>query len=273
MAATAPHEPVVLLTGASRGIGSAIAAALAQRHARVALVYGGSKEAAEETLAALHAPDRHRLFQCDVADPAACEALVADVVAWAGRLDVLINNAGVSVDNDDWLGDDVSYDDWQAAWRRTMAVNYEAPCNLSYLAVRQFRKQDFSRDAPSTDGAGPRERGRIVNVSSRGAYCGDPTAPAYAASKSALNVFHNATAKQIAAEGIFVFTVAPGATETAMWTSVASPQTLQAMAANHPLGRLNQPSEIAAIAAYLSFDAPPTMTGNITDANGAIYMR
>jgi 3-oxoacyl-[acyl-carrier protein] reductase len=162
------RRPVVLLTGASRGIGGSIAAALAARGARLALVYSARAEQAETVRQALDRADDHRAFQCDITVPALCEQLVRSVVEWAGRLDVLVNNAGVNIDHSDWLS--ASYQEWQDAWQRTMAVNYYAPCHLSYLALQEFRKQD-PHAPPGTGGAGsPMERGRIVNVSSRGAY-------------------------------------------------------------------------------------------------------
>lgn len=250
----AANPPVILVTGASRGIGRAIARELAARGARVAVHYAARAAAAEETLASM-AGTGHALFAADVADPAACERLVADVIARFGRLDVLINNAGVY--EDDAIRT-ASYAEWQRVWRRTLDTNLTGPANLTYLAVRQMRAQGG---------------GRVVNITSRAAFRGELTAQAYAASKAGLNIFGQSLAQALAPDGIHVFTIAPGWIDTDMATASLTGPNRDRVLAQHPLGRVGTADEIGATAAWLALEAPANLTGCIIDANGASYLR
>ncbi|MBA4138791.1 MAG: 3-oxoacyl-ACP reductase [Opitutus sp.] len=250
----AANSPVVLVTGGSRGIGRGIAQHLARRDARVALHYANNSAAAHETLASL-AGDGHALFAADVADPAACEKLIADVLAHFGRLDVLINNAGVYEDD---AIKAASYADWQRVWRRTLDTNLVGPANLTYLAVQHMRA---------------RRSGRIVNITSRAAFRGELTAQSYAASKAGLNILGQSLAQALAPDNIHVFTIAPGWIDTDMATaSLTGPNAAQVLA-QHPLGRVGTADELGATAAWLALEAPANLTGCIIDANGASYLR
>ncbi|MBI5423016.1 MAG: SDR family oxidoreductase [Opitutae bacterium] len=252
MAAQLP--PVVLVTGASRGIGRGIAQHLAKHDARVALHYASNDTAARDTLASL-AGDGHALFRADVADPAACERLVADVIAHFGRLDVLVNNAGVYEDDSIKTA---SYAEWQRVWRRTIDTNLLGPANLTYLAVQHFRT---------------RGGGRIVNITSRAAFRGELTAQSYAASKAALNITGQSLARALGADHIHVFTVAPGWIDTDMAVAALTGPGAADVLAQHPLGRVGTADEMGATVAWLALDAPANLTGCIIDANGASYLR
>ena len=250
----APISPVALVTGASRGIGRAIAQKLAARGVRVAVHCHANRAAAEETLAAL-AGSGHAIFSADLSDPAECAALIAAVVEKFGQLDVLVNNAGIYEEHDIRK---VSYPDWQLHWQRTLAANLHGPANLTYLAVQQMLAA---------------HRGRIVNITSRGAFRGEPTAPAYAAAKAGLNILGQSMALRLAPENIQVYTIAPGWVDTDMAQASLAGPNRAAVLAQHPLGRVAAPEEVADAAAWLALDAPVAMTGAILDLNGASYLR
>ena len=250
----APISPVALVTGASRGIGRAIAQKLAARGVRVAGHYHANQTAAAATLADL-AGSGHALFAADLADPAACAALIAAVIEKFGRLDVLVNNAGIYEEHDIAK---LSYVEWQQSWQRTLDANLHGPANLTYLAVQQMLSQ---------------HSGRIVNITSRGAFRGEPTAPAYAAAKAGLNILGQSMAVRLAPENIQVYTIAPGWVDTEMAQASLAGPNRAAVLAQHPLGRVAAPEEVANTATWLALDAPVAMTGAILDLNGASYLR
>jgi NAD(P)-dependent dehydrogenase (short-subunit alcohol dehydrogenase family) len=188
---------IVLITGASRGIGRECARQFAERGARVVVHYHRNREAAEQTLAALFGSG-HMIVQADMADADAVEHMVKAVVEQMGGLHVLVNNAGIYEEH---KLTDVTYDDWQAAWQRTLAANLIGPANACYCAARHMMQHGG---------------GRIVNVSSRGAFRGEPEAPAYGASKGGLNSMSQSLARALAPHNIFVAVVAPGWVETDM---------------------------------------------------------
>ncbi|NNE38843.1 MAG: SDR family oxidoreductase, partial [Gammaproteobacteria bacterium] len=188
-------DNIILVTGGSRGIGRAISQAFASRGAKVAINYQSNKKAAEETLNSLQG-DGHILVQADVTDPEQCKLMVDEVVGKLGRLEVLVNNAGGGADH---LIADIDFDQWQAAWKATLDVNLTGPANVSYCAARYMMESGG---------------GRIVNVSSRGAFRGEPTKPAYGASKAGLNSLSQSLAVALAPYNIFVGVVAPGFVET-----------------------------------------------------------
>jgi 3-oxoacyl-[acyl-carrier protein] reductase len=240
----------VLVTGASGGIGAAICKTLALRGATVALHYQSDREGAEATRRAMEG-DGHAVLQADLTLHAEIERLWQDASA-LHRIDAIVNNAGIFPSHPPLTTD---YADWTAAWTRTLAINLTGPAHLSYLAARTMAQQ-----------AG----GRIVNVSSRGAFRGEPTAPAYAASKAGLNALSQSMAKALAPNGIFVFVVAPG------WVStkrVAASVESKTVLADQPLGRVATADEVAQVIAYCVLDAPASLTGAILDVNGASYLR
>jgi 3-oxoacyl-[acyl-carrier protein] reductase len=240
----------ILVTGASGGIGAAICRALARRGATVLLHYRFNRAAAEATRQALEG-DGHGLIQSDLADPDSIERLWREAEA-RERIDAVINNAGIYSHHPPLA---TGYADWTAAWQRMLATNLSAPAHLSYCAARAMAV---------------RGHGRIVGVSSRGAFRGEPDAPAYAASKAGLNAFSQSLARALAPRGVYLFVVAPG------WVSterVAPFVRDPAVLADQPLGRVATPEEVAQVVTYCALDAPASMTGAILDVNGASYLR
>jgi len=185
------------VTGASRGIGRAIAEAFAARGDRVALHYRAPREPAGDVLDGL-AGTGHVAVQADLADPEAVRRMVDRAARALGGLDVLVNNAGIYVPHP---VTEVSYEQWQAVWQETLAVNLTGAANVAWCAVRHMLA------------AGG---GRIVNVSSRGAFRGEPAHPAYAASKAGMNALGQSLAQALGRYGIAVTTVAPGYVQTDM---------------------------------------------------------
>jgi 3-oxoacyl-[acyl-carrier protein] reductase len=240
----------ILVTGASGGIGAAIATLLAARGARLTLQYHADAAAAESLKNALPGSG-HQLVKADLADPEAIERLWRAATALQ-PVDGLVNNAGIFPNHPPLSTD---YPQWLQAWQQTLAVNLQGAAHLSYFA---------SRDMSARGG------GRIVNISSRAAFRGELTAPAYAASKAGLNAFSQSLAKALAGQRVLVFVVAPGWVATArVAQAIADPAVL----ADQPLGRVATPEEIAQVAAFCLLEAPATMTGTIIDVNGASYLR
>jgi NAD(P)-dependent dehydrogenase (short-subunit alcohol dehydrogenase family) len=249
-----PRKAVALVTGASRGIGRVIAAQLAQRGVRVAVHYRNNRQAAEETLAGLSGSG-HVLFDADLSQPSESSMLWQRAVDCMGAIDILINNAGLYIFHPPLT---TQYAAWQSAWQKTLATNLMGPADLSLLAAQSM--------------AG-RGAGRIVNISSRGAFRGEPDAPAYAASKAGLNALSQSLAKALAPAGVYVYCIAPGWVETEMAISHLEGPEGPAILAQHPLGRVSRAEEVANAAVYCALDAPAAMTGSVIDVNGASYLR
>ena len=237
-----PDSPHILVTGGTRGIGAAIVEALAARGASV--VSHGSKDTATS-------------IGADLADPAAADALWDRALdRLGGRIDVLINNAGVF----ESIAVDAPLDDWQAAWSRTMQINLQASADLCRRAILHFRER----------GGG----GRLVNIASRAAYRGDsPVAWHYAASKAGMVAMTKSIARGYATEGILAFAVCPGFVMTGMAEEYLASRGGDKLLADIPLGRVAEPAEVASVATYLALDAPASMTGAVLDVNGASFVR
>jgi 3-oxoacyl-[acyl-carrier protein] reductase len=255
------NTSVALVTGGSRGIGSVIARHLAQRDVRVALHYRGNAAAAEATLRSLPGSG-HMAIAADLTDSQAALQLWDRALQKFGAIDVLVNNAGLFVDHPPLNTD---YGAWQAAWHTTLAANLFGPANLSLLAIQHMAQRPQRSE---TFG-----RGRIVNISSRGAFRGEPDAPAYGASKAGLNALSQSLAKGVAPQGIYVYCIAPGWVETDMAVGHLTGPGGAAIVEQHPLGRVAKPEEVAAAAVFCALDAPAAMTGCIIDVNGASYLR
>lgn len=253
---------VALVTGASRGIGRTIASQLAQRGVRVALHYRNNQKAAEQSLESLSGTG-HAIFDADLAVGTEASLLWERVVDEFGAVDILVNNAGLYRFHPPLT---TAYDAWKAAWQETLAANLVGPADLSLLAAQSMA----ARPQPRSAAFG---RGRIVNISSRGAFRGEPDAPAYAASKAGLNALSQSLSKALAPNGVYIYCVAPGWVETEMATSHLEGPEGPAILAQHPLGRVTRPDEIANAAVYCALDAPAAMTGCVIDVNGASYLR
>lgn len=245
---------IALVTGASRGIGRSIAQQFAQAGAQVAVHYNGNTAAAQETQSSLlNGP--HHIFQADQSDPAQIARLVDEVVTKMGRIDILVNNAGIYEEHP--LAE-VSYEDWQASWRRVIDTNLIGPANLCYCVAQHMIEQGG---------------GRIVNVSSRGAFRGEPDGPAYGASKGGLNAMSQSLAKALAPHNIFVCVVAPGWVETDMASDTMTGPEGEAIRAQSPLNRIARPDEVARTVLFLASEGTDFLTGCIVDVNGASYLR
>lgn len=244
----------VLITGASRGVGRACALMFAEQGARVAVHYHTNAQAANLTLEALQG-DGHMIVQADVGDPEQVKRMVGEVVLAFGRIDVLVNNAGIYADHPIAETD---YETWLAQWRRIVDVNLMGAANAAYWASRHMME---------TGG------GHIVNVSSRGAFRGEPTAPAYGASKAGMNALGQSLAQALAPHNIYVTTVAPGWIATDMATENATGDQAEAIRQQSPLGRIATPEEVAYTVLFLASEGTAFLTGAIVDINGASYLR
>lgn len=243
-----------LITGASRGIGRAIARQFAERGARVAVHYNSNQAAAEATRDSL-AGDGHIIVQANLNDPDSVKVMVEQAANGLGRLDILVNNAGIYEEHPMF---DVSYDAWQDAWKRTLETNLIGAANAIYCAAHIMKAQGG---------------GRIVNVSSRGAFRGEPVANAYGASKAGMNSMGQSMAKYLAPHNIFVGTVAPGFVETDMVTDLLAGEAGDAIRAQSPLNRVASPDDVAYAVLFLASTGSEFSTGTIIDVNGASYLR
>jgi NAD(P)-dependent dehydrogenase (short-subunit alcohol dehydrogenase family) len=243
-----------LVTGASRGIGRECALALARRGLRVAVHYHREREAALACAAALDGGP-HPVLQADLGSPEAARALVERAVAELGRVDVVVNNAGVYQTH---AVAEVGWEEWVAAWDRTLAANLLGPAHVTYWAARHMVEHGG---------------GRIVAVSSRGAFRGEPDAPAYAASKAGLNAMTQSLARALGPHRVLLYVVAPGWVETDMATSHLAGPEGDAIRAQSPLGRVARAAEVAATVAFLACDDTEYLTGSIVDLFGASYLR
>ena len=244
----------VLITGASRGIGKATAVAFANKGATVGINFRSNLEEAKKTLAELEG-EGHQLFQKDISEKENCKTLIDDFLETYGRLDVLVNNAGISIFHEI---DTVDFDHWTKAWEKVFQTNLFAAANMSYWAAQAMMK---------TGG------GRIVNVSSRGAFRGEPAKPAYGASKAALNAMSQSLAKKLAPHNIYLGVVAPGFTETEMAAQTLTPAERENLLRESPFKRMAQPEEVAHAILFLASEGAEYSSGAIIDVNGASYLR
>jgi 3-oxoacyl-[acyl-carrier protein] reductase len=242
----------VLVTGASRGIGAAIARGFAGAGDRVAVHYNSRRREAEALAASLPG-DGHLVAGADLADPAAVQRMVAEVEDAFGPIEVLVNNAGVVVPHPI---DATTYEEWQRAWAHTIDVNLIGAANVTWCAVQRM--------PPG---------GRIVNVGSRGAFRGEPRQPAYGASKAGLLALGQSIARALGPRGIAVTAVAPGFTETEMAAGELAGEGGRRRRAESPLGRVATPEEVAAAILYLASPEAELASGAVLDLNGASYLR
>ena len=238
-----PNAAHILITGSSRGIG---AAAVQQLTARGSRVIGHATRANGESQ-----------IGADLSQPNAAEALwSAALDRLDGRIDVLINNAGIY----EPISIGESQEVWNERWQRTLQVNLQAAADLCRFAVSHFRAREGG--------------GRIVNVASRAGHRGDsPQHWHYAASKAGLIAITKSIARGFAGEGILAYAVAPGFTMTGMAEDYLASRGGDKLLQDIPLGRVADPDEVANVITYLALTAPASMTGATLDINGASYVR
>lgn len=240
---------IALVTGASRGIGRAIAVELARSGYAVGVNYGHRQDQAQETVALITAGGGEAVaLQADVADPQAVEAMFSALDRRFGRLDALVNNAGIGTRIDSFT----TIDD--ATWRRTLAVNLDGAFYCMRAAVPRLRA------------AGG---GRIVNISSGAAKTGGSIGAHYAASKAGLLALTAKAARELAREGIAVNAVLPSIIETEMLETLAgTPEARERLRAQFPVGRFGRPEEVARVVRFLVAEAPDYLTGEFLSLRG-----
>jgi 3-oxoacyl-[acyl-carrier protein] reductase len=251
-------------------VGAETAKAFAAGGDRVVLHCRGAVDKARAVLDELPGTG-HAIVTADLGDAAAIPALVEESVDALGRIDVLVNNAALFVDDpvagSRRLGHplaETSYDDWVAAWRRTLAVNLEGAAHLTWCVARHML------DVAPAEGA---RRGAIVNVGSRGAYRGEPEVPAYGASKAGLHAFGQSMAVALAPHDITVTSIAPGFIGTDMAAQGLNGPRGDAIRAQSPFNRVATPQEVAAAIYWLASPQAGWSSGAVLDFNGASYLR
>lgn len=247
-------DKTVLITGGARGIGRATAIAFASRGARVAINFRSNNEAAREAVEMLPG-EGHLAIRADISQPEAVRQMVDAVIREFGQLDIVVNNAGIFEPHPI---DSSSYEAWQESWNQTLATNLTGAANVCYCAAQHMIRQGG---------------GRIVNVSSRGAFRGEPAQPAYGASKAGLNAMGQSLALALAPYQIFVGTVAPGFVETDMAIGYLEGDAGAAIKQQSPLNRVARPEEVAFAILFLASEQAGFTTGCILDINGASYLR
>jgi 3-oxoacyl-[acyl-carrier protein] reductase len=245
-------DQVALVTGGSRGIGRAVVLALAGAGAKVAFVYRGNQAAADALAAEVaQAGGTAKAFQGDVADPAAAPRIVAEVVKDWGRLDVLVNNAGVIRD-----GLFVRMD--ADAWRAVLSTNLDGTFHFCRAVVEQMALRQ--------------RRGRIINVSSVAADHVNAGQTNYAASKGAVNSFTRALAVEVAGRNVTVNAVAPGFIATDMSEAVRNKAGDLIEKKFIPMKRIGQPEDIASVVLFLAGPGSAYITGQVLTVDGGLSL-
>ncbi len=241
---------IAVVTGASRGIGRAIAIRLAGEGATVVINYNGSKEKAEEVKQEIEgAGGKAAVCQCNVADFDQCQAFIQKVIDKFGRIDILVNNAGITRDG---LLMKMSEEDFD----QVIETNLKGAFHTIRFASRQMLRQ---------------KSGRIINLSSVVGVTGNAGQANYAASKAGVIGLTKSAARELASRGITVNAIAPGFIETDM-TSVLSEKVKEGAAAGIPLGAFGKPEDVAAAAAFLASDEAGYITGQVLHVDGGMVM-
>jgi len=246
-------DQTVLVTGASRGIGAAIARRLGQSGARVAVHYGKGQESAEAV--AKEIGNGSRAFGADLASGAECESLWKAVESHYGVVHALVNNAGIAIASPMTA----TTDEWLADWNLTLAVNLTAAGLLCRAALEHFQK---------------RQGGRIINIASRAAFRGDlPDYLAYAASKGGMVALTRSIARGFGKKGIRAFLLAPGFIRTEMAQAFIDEYGENYVAGDIALERLTEPEDLAPMVAFLLSGLADHATGSTIDLNAGSYVR
>jgi 3-oxoacyl-[acyl-carrier protein] reductase len=245
---------IVLVTGSSRGIGAAVATKFAELGATVIIHYVHEKSKAKQTFDALHG-SCHMLLQADLTQPDDVKRLFDKIIRQKEKIDILVNNAGVYEETKWW---ELEFEAWQEHWKKTIDTNLTGMANLSFLVAKQMLVQGY---------------GKIINISSRGAFRGEPHALPYGAGKAAMNSFGQSMAWALADKNVQVYTLAPGWVDTDMTHDILLSERGKAVAAQSPMNRVARPEELAHAAILLATPGNEYMTGCILDMNGASYLR
>lgn len=241
---------VAIVTGASRGIGKAIAIHLAKEGACVIINYNGSLERAKEVETEIcQNGGCAEAIQCNVADFSACETFIAEVVKKYGRIDILVNNAGITKDN---LMMKMKEEDFDAV----ISTNLKGAFHCMKFASRQMLRQ---------------RSGKIINISSVSGVMGNAGQTNYAASKAGIIGLTKSAARELASRHITVNAIAPGFIQTEM-TDVLSDTVKAAATAQIPLGKFGQPEDIAQMAVFLSSEKADYITGQVICVDGGMAM-
>lgn len=241
---------VAVVTGASRGIGRAVALAMAERGCHVVVNYAGNTSAAEETASRVRGLGvRALVIKADVADQEQVNAMMKQVLQEFGRIDILVNNAGITRDN---LLPRLQEQDWDAV----LNTNLKGAYHCAKAVLRPMLKARW---------------GRIINISSVVALSGNPGQSNYAAAKAGLIGFTKSLAREIGSRNITVNAVAPGYIDTDMTAGLTEENKSQ-MLNNIPLGRLGTPEDVAAAVAFLAGGGAGYITGQIIVVDGGMAM-
>ncbi|GAB3906679.1 SDR family NAD(P)-dependent oxidoreductase [Mucilaginibacter boryungensis] len=244
----------VLITGGTRGIGLAASKLFAASGGNVIMTYRSDRTSAESALKEL-GNGNHSIFQLDVSNAAAIKHFFSAYTAKYNKLDILVNNAGVYLEHKILETD---YEAWQHNWEQTIAANLTGPANMCYFAARLMRE------------AGT---GKIINISSRGAFRGEPEHPAYGASKAGLNAMSQSLAIALAPHNISVHIIAPGFVETEMAAEILNGPIGQSIKSQSGFNRVAKPEEVARLIAVYASEGLEFTSGGIVDINGASYLR
>ncbi|MDQ6932839.1 MAG: SDR family oxidoreductase [Candidatus Eremiobacteraeota bacterium] len=242
----------VLLTGGSKGIGAATVRLLHQAGAKVFFTYLSDQAAAQNLSRELG--DGVSCAQCDIGDSALLPSLIGECVARLGSLDVLVNNAAIFSFNP---FDGADYETWRGGWQHTFAVNLFGAADLTFLALREMRRQRC---------------GKIINVASRSAHRGELSFPDYGASKAALVNLTKSLARSCAKDGIVSIAIAPGFIETEMAAEELKTRRAE-VEAEIPSRRVGTPQEVASIIAFFASDLGNYANGAVIDVNAGSYVR
>ena len=245
---------VVLITGGSRGVGAATVRAARSAGADVVLHYGQSRQRSEQ-LAEETGESHCHIVGADLTEPGAAKRLWRAALDWKGRVNVLVNNAGI-YEPVDLEADDQA---WEGVWQRTLQANLLAPADLTRAAIAHFRH---------TGG------GSIVNIESRAAFRGEgPVYAPYAASKGALMAFGRTIARAYAGEGVLVYGISPGWIDTDMAAEGIEQLGRDYVMSDIPIGAIVPPEEIANLVVFLASGKARHTIGTSIDINGASYPR
>ncbi len=244
----------ILVTGGSRGIGKAVSKAFARQGGKVCINFANDTDAARQTIRELDGQG-HFAVKADLSNPVAVQQLMETLEEEFESLDIVVNNAGIYLPHPII---ESSYQEWQNAWKKTLDINVFSVANICFFAAKRMKQQGF---------------GHIVNVSSRGAFRGEPKHTAYGASKAALNSLTQSLAVELGEYGISVTAVAPGFVETDMTMKILTGESGKAIRNQSPMGRVAKPEEVANAILFLASEKASFVTGGIIDVNGASYLR